>query len=89
MIEGKKKGWPFGQPSICYLSQDSRSAFALRFQTARANVHTDLTAVLVKRRLLNIGAELPIRFLLRETNIVARHRSLAANLTFSHNFTLS
>jgi len=89
MITDKKKGWLMSQPSDGTLPQESRLTFALRLQTTGANVFTDLTAVFLESRPLNIGAKLPLRFLLREANIVARHRSLAANLTFSHNFTLS
>jgi len=51
-------------------------------------MHSHLAAVFVKRRALDIGPELSLGLFLREADIVAAHRSLAANLTFSHNFTL-
>ncbi len=49
----------------------------------------NLTSVLIKSSLLNIGLKLALGLFLRKTNIVARHRSFAAYLTFSHNSTLS
>ena len=53
-----------------------------------AHVAADAAAVLIDRRLLDIGPEQALGLALGEANIVAAHRPLATYITFRHNFTL-
>jgi hypothetical protein len=63
--------------------------FGHRFQATGADVLADLPAAFEDERTLNVGLELPLRFLLRKADVLPKLRSLATDLTFSHNFTSS
>ncbi len=54
-------------------------------QAARTNVFANHATIFIKSCALNVGLELTLGLFLRETDIVARHRFLATNFTFSHN----
>ena len=64
------------------------SGLSCGLQATSANVLTNFTAVFPESSLLHIRLKLPLCLSLRETHILARHRPLATDLTFSHNFTL-
>ena len=64
-------------------------AFRHRLEAACADVLADLATVDEDRRPLYIRLELPLRLFLREAYVMARHRPLATDFTFRHNFTLS
>ena len=63
--------------------------FSHRFQATGADVLANLPATFHDECTLNVGLELPLCFLLREANVLPKLRSLATDLTFSHNFTSS
>ena len=58
-------------------------------EAAGAHIFADLTTILIEGNPLNVGLKLPLGLFLREAHIVSGHGTLAAYLTFSHNFTLT
>jgi hypothetical protein len=62
-------------------------AFIHRLNAAGANILADFTPIHVHGCFLNIRPEQPLGALHGKAHVIARHRFLAADLTFSHNFT--
>jgi hypothetical protein len=88
LLAGKKKAGLMASLQKQYCHKTTLT-FCVGFQTARADIFANFTTIFVEGHSLNIRPELSFSLFLREAYIVAGHRSLAANLTFSHNFTLS
>jgi hypothetical protein len=61
--------------------------FSERFQTTSAKMFTNFAVAFINGCPLNIGFKLTLRLFLREAHVVARHRSFATHITFSHHFT--
>jgi len=89
MIRGKKKASYKLALIELFDVYNMYLAFRACFQAARTDVLANLASVLIKSSPLNIRLKLALGLFLRKTYIVARHRSFAAHLTFSHNSTLS
>lgn len=64
------------------------SGLGYGFEATSAEVFPHLAAVFVEGNTLNVGLKLPLRFALRETDVMTTQRPLATYFTFSHNFTL-
>ena len=60
---------------------------AVGLEAAGAHLFPDLSPIYKKGCLLNVRPELTLCMLHRETYIVSKLRSLATNITFSHNQT--
>lgn len=90
-VDGKKFLYIKNEKPALGLANPSETeiclAFSVGLQAASTNIHPHFTAVILKAYTLNIRLKLPFRLPFRKAAIVTRHRLLATNFTFSHNFT--